>query len=1095
MNELAAVLASVFAIINFPSWEIVIKSTIVIALTTLACTLLRWQSAALRHRVWVCGLAASLVVPMACVLLPQLRLPLLPSTLDASRLVTTQDSRPPSPMRTAASSLPGSAGEITTNSVSLRAELDTKSSTAISADAPQTIRRIEEFASAFAGNPGLERVFLLCWLLGTMISSTLLLISLARQSIWLRQLRKIEDDDWVNSVTTAASILGLQRPIVALESDAACIPTAAGLLAPRLVVPSNWRSWSLTQRRCILLHELAHVKRCDISTQLVGRLALLAYWFNPLVWHAVRQLRVERELASDDCVLLAGQTASDYAEELLRTLRFYRPIRSQVGVAMAQSARLDHRVLAILDPERRRDPVGPRFAIILPCVVGIVCGVLGGVTLTTHSAIANPPTEYQIAVSAENANRVWKENYTVEYPGTLPVSVAFSADGKTLLTGDTGGEIMALIFAGDEPRWRWKSKVEGSHATVAFSADQKKVYATTKHGVRIVDAASGKEEARIEVNDSNPTAIGVFPNKKIAENVTRSQIVFGNPRGYFVKSWVEGNLADTIGTIKTSTVARGGKPVDEAAVPLAVDPSGRIAIMSGPIDATGEVGAVKGKNVLWAYVCGNYEKGSPGNRVLVGHTATVVSAAWAKERATAVTGDAAGRVIVWDAKTMQETRRVEPGGRIAALAISNDGTRTAAYVLRGHGEVYVWETAKPIGTIKPIHTELGDFGGPTAFASLSFSPDGKQLAGCAIDKRWLDNLGKLIGKVRVWELSAEPKAQLPPKQVYIKQLPKGGSINFVVLNNDSILTPATEEGAVDFRSINDGAIQARIVLGKFTIGGMKLASDRKWFALEQHAPTNQSGAGVPAENFEVAVYESTLHKGNATIPSCRQLLDVAADGKVVAVVREQRIELWDIAATMKLKAAPFQHTRIDAASFSPDGKLLALSDRNELVLWRWEENLHERIDLGRCVGSLTFSPDGKFLAEGPTPRENIQIRDVETRKVVQTLANGAKLDMNVPRMAYSQGGRVLIACDNITSVRGMAVPHRINLWDMADGSLAHQLSIPAGSPQNLDVSPNGRNLVAMIEDNDGVKLSVWRLDGENAVTEAGPTPPAAVRPR
>ena len=50
-------------------------------------------------------------------------------------------------------------------------------------------------------------------------------------------------------------------------------------------------------------------------------------------------------------------------------------------------------------------------------------------------------------------------------------------------------------------------------------------------------------------------------------------------------------------------------------------------------------------------------------------------------------------------------------------------------------------------------------------------PDGKQLAGCAIDKQWLSRLGELAGKVRVWELSAEPKAQLPPKHLDIKKLP------------------------------------------------------------------------------------------------------------------------------------------------------------------------------------------------------------------------------------------------------------------------------------------------------------------------------------
>src|SRR5262249_10337341 len=140
-----------------------------------------------------------------------------------------------------------------------------------------------------------------------------------------------------------------------------------------------------------------------------------------------------------------------------------------------------------------------------------------------------------------------------------------------------------------------------------------------------------------------------------------------------------------------------------------------------------------------------------------------------------------------------------------------------------------------------------------------------------------------------------------------------------------------------------------------------------------------------------------------TIPSCSQLLDVASGGKVVAVVREKQIELWDTATARKLKAAPFKYTRIDAASFSPDGKLLAISDRNELVLWRWEEDKHERIDLGRCVGSLTFTPDGNFLAEGPTPRENVQIRDVGTRKVVRSLSNGTRQSMNVPRMAYTQG--------------------------------------------------------------------------------------------
>ena len=711
-----------------------------------------------------------------------------------------------------------------------------------------------------------------------------------------------------------------------------------------------------------------------------------------------------------------------------------------------------------------------------------------------------PPAQAETKPDAAKADAakvatMWKENYTVEYPGSLPVSVAFSADGKLLLTGDTSGEVMALIFANDEPRYRWKTTVGGAHAAVAFSADQKKVYVTTEHGVRVLEAAWGKEEALIEAKDSNPIAIGVFPNKTIAESFTRSQIVFGNAHGYFINSWADGKLADTLGGIETSTVAKGAKPTDVAAVPLAVDPKGRSAIMTGPRDATGQVAGIKGKNVLWAYVCGDYEKDSPGNRAMVGHTAPVVSAAWAKESGTAVTGDADGRVIVWNAKTMKEARRLELGGRIAALAISDDGKRAAAYVLGKQGEVYAWETDKPVNSTKRIHTEASDFGGTANYASLSFSPDGKRLAGCAINKAWLSNSGRLVGKVRVWELSAEPKAQLPPKHLYTKQLPKGSSSNFAFLYNHSILMPAAKEGAIDLIAVADGGIQVRMVLGKFAIRGMKLSADRKWLALEQHTPIPPDVLLPPSLEFDVGVWEMQPRKQQATISMCSRLLDIASGGKVVAVVREKQIEVWDTATTKKLKAAPFKHTRIDAASFSPDGKLLAISDTNQLFLWRWEEGMHEHIDLGRCVGSLTFSPDGKFLAEGPTPRENIQIRDVETRKVVQTLANGTKRSMNVPRMAYTQGGRVLIGCDNILVAKEIAVPHRINLWDTATGAIAHQLALPAGLPYNLDVSPNGRHLAALLEDGDsGMKLSVWRLDGVMPANEPGPTPPAAVRP-
>jgi RNA polymerase sigma factor (sigma-70 family) len=699
--------------------------------------------------------------------------------------------------------------------------------------------------------------------------------------------------------------------------------------------------------------------------------------------------------------------------------------------------------------------------------------------------------------AAPTAGTVWRECFTGEYETSLPVSVAFSGDGQRLLTGDTTGEVMVIRFPSDPPTYVWKAQVGGTHAAVAYSADQTRVYATSEHALELLDAVTGKAVARIDEPGSSALVVRAFPDKVTEKGITQVRIAFGDSRGYFIKSWAAGKLADTVGTIQTSTLSKGALPADPAAAPLAVDPKGRSAIMTGPYDATGDITGTKGKNVLWAYACDPSTEYSSDNRVMIGHTATVVSAAWSNEGGTAVTGDAAGRVILWDAKTMKEVRRVEFGGRVLAVAISDDGTHTAACV-RGKqgGEFYVWETAKPpAATMRPIHNQPGEFGGEP-YASLTFSADNKHLAGCVIDKKWLQRTtAYLNGQVHVWELAAEPKAQVPPNPIYTEPLSKGGPAGFVVLDNFTILTAAGTEGAIDYRDIRDGDIQARTVLGKFVVGAMKLSSDHKWLAVEER-PAGDAGARPPLPGtFDVGVWDMKSRKLRS-IPACEGMLDVASGGRVVAVVRNKSVEVWDVAAEKLVKAAPFKHTRIDAARFSPDGKLLAISDRNHLVLWTWEDDKHEQIDLGRCVGSLEFSPDGKLLAEGPTPGGAIQIRDVGTRKVVQTLANGAKRSMNVPRLAYTQGGRVLIGCDNSPKAKDVDVPHRITFWDTATGSVAHEIALPASLPTGIDISPNGRYLAAVVEGGDaGTSLNVWRLDGQMPVKMGGPIAPAASRPR
>ena len=107
------------------------------------------------------------------------------------------------------------------------------------------------------------------------------------------------------------------------------------------------------------MHELAHVKRLDAFTQFVAQISVVVFWFNPVVWFAARQMRIEREHACDDFVLDAGARASDYANDLFQIARSLvtSGAPAAAALAMARRSELEGRLLAILNPRLNRRPV------------------------------------------------------------------------------------------------------------------------------------------------------------------------------------------------------------------------------------------------------------------------------------------------------------------------------------------------------------------------------------------------------------------------------------------------------------------------------------------------------------------------------------------------------------------------------------------------------------------------------------------------------------------------------------------------------------------------------------------------------------------
>jgi TonB family protein len=118
----------------------------------------------------------------------------------------------------------------------------------------------------------------------------------------------------------------------ALQSDRAGIDTRrlrlhpngpAVLWAPRslLLPPDFLDRFDGAERRLVLRHEAAHLRRGDTWWNLIAELAFALLWFHPLAWLAMPRFRLDQELACDEQVLRQSpQDETAYANTLLHSI-------------------------------------------------------------------------------------------------------------------------------------------------------------------------------------------------------------------------------------------------------------------------------------------------------------------------------------------------------------------------------------------------------------------------------------------------------------------------------------------------------------------------------------------------------------------------------------------------------------------------------------------------------------------------------------------------------------------------------------------------------------------------------------------------------
>ena len=422
-----------------------LKGAFLVLLAALAAYALRKRSAASRHAVWTAAVIGHLAIPVLVFVLPAWKMPVLPAAPWMQQAPTVAAA----PAGASIFDKPGSAGSIIDDaakpSASSPSAATTGAQTAVKTQATESGAKspsnINPVPKAPASAP-MSTVAILAtiWFFGAALVLLRLALGTWKVGQLAREGARVEDGVWLSLTQRLANRLGVTRPLTLLRGEALAVPVTWGIVYPAVLLPQDSDTWSEERRRFVLVHEMAHVKRFDALTQLLAQFAVALFWFDPLVWVAAHQMRVEREHACDDYVLRDGTTPSLYAGELLEmvrsigTPRHDRAAPAFAALAMARRSEFEGRMLAILDPRLDRHTLPRRGTLMTAVIVALLALPLAALR-PFQQPTPTPPT----TATEEKLPDSFKISI-------LPATTAAAPDIKPAV-------VMAAKQSVSQPRW------------------------------------------------------------------------------------------------------------------------------------------------------------------------------------------------------------------------------------------------------------------------------------------------------------------------------------------------------------------------------------------------------------------------------------------------------------------------------------------------------------------------------------------------------------------------------------------------------------------------------------------------------------------
>ncbi|NMF64317.1 nSTAND1 domain-containing NTPase [Brasilonema octagenarum] len=596
----------------------------------------------------------------------------------------------------------------------------------------------------------------------------------------------------------------------------------------------------------------------------------------------------------------------------------------------------------------------------------------------------DPDTKFEALTALQQAVYWVRERNRLEGQSGDFLSIAWSADGKLLASGNNDGSIKLWSF--DGKKFKTINGHKGAVGSVSFSPDGKMLASGSADRTIKLWSLDGKELRTIKGHSDQVRSVNFSPDGKM--------LASGSDDGT-IKLWNDGKELRTL------------KGHSSAVLSVSFSPDGKM-LASGSYDGMiklwndgKELKTLKGHNrdveslsfspdgkmlasgssdktvILWKTVDGKKL------RTLKGHSDSVRSVVWSPDGKMLTSASIDKTVILWSPEG-NILRTIKNSTWVESAAWSPDGKMLAWRTVDGTIKLWTFE-GKELKTLTGHHDVV---------RSVNFSPNGKMLASGSDDK-----------SVKLWNLEGK---ELPgikqghSGKVYSvawspdgKMLASGSEDNSVKLwslvnhgkewnheENDAVRSVSFSPDGKLLASTSGTTIKLRSKDGN-EIRTLKGHDNEIWSVSFSH-DSKMLASG--SRDGTIKLWSLTNRKVQTLRGHSGEVRSVAwspDDKLLVSGGKDSTIKLWSIENRKQLWIHHVEGDGVHSVSFSPDGKLLAsASDNGTVQLWNLEgKELMRLTGHSSGVRSISWSPDGKLLASASNDKTlllwNLELLDLD----------------------------------------------------------------------------------------------------------------------